>query len=86
MTKDVRSVDLNELPMRIAKSSNKCFKDYVILIYVNSNVTSKKLVEIIPILSFRVYILNIMKDIKWSKSKRTYIIKYWIIWNIEIRS
>lgn len=64
MTKDVRSVDLNELPMRIAKSSNKCFKDYVILIYVNSNVTSKKLVEIIPILSFRVYILNIMKDIK----------------------
>ncbi|CAD8212199.1 unnamed protein product [Paramecium octaurelia] len=54
MTKDVRSVDLNELPMRIAKSSNKCFKDYVILIHVNSNVTTKKLVEIIPILSFRI--------------------------------
>lgn len=56
MTKDVRSVELNELPMRIAKSSNKCFKDYVVFIYVNSNVTSKKLVEIIPILSFRVFI------------------------------
>ncbi|CAD8050522.1 unnamed protein product [Paramecium sonneborni] len=54
MTKDVRQVELNQMPMRIAKSSNKSFKDYLILIHVNSNVTSKKLVEIIPILSFRI--------------------------------
>lgn len=71
MTKDVRSVELNELPMRIAKSSNKCFKDYIVFINVNSNVTTKKLVEIIPILSFRVYIQS-YEDIKWLKLKRTH--------------
>lgn len=70
MTKDVRSVDLNELPMRIAKSSNKCFKDYVLLIHVNSNVTSKKLVEIIPILSFRVYLFNLIYRYKMIKIKK----------------
>ena len=57
MTKDVRSVEINQLPMRIANNSNKSFKDYLILIHINSTVTNKKLVEIIPILSFRVYYL-----------------------------
>jgi hypothetical protein len=53
MTEDVISVDLNELPMRIAKSSPKCFKDYLVIIHISANV-SKKLLEVLPILTFRV--------------------------------
>lgn len=56
MTEDIISVDLNELPMRIAKSSPKCFKDYLVVIHVSANV-SKKLLEVLPILTFRVCIL-----------------------------
>lgn len=55
MTEDVISVDLNELPMRIAKSSPKCFKDYLVIIHISANV-SKKLLEVLPILTFRVWI------------------------------
>lgn len=54
MTEDVISVDLNELPMRIAKSSAKCFKDYLIMVHVSANVSCKKLLEVLPILTFRV--------------------------------
>lgn len=55
MTEDVVSVDLNELPMRIAKSSTKCFKDYLIMVHVSANVSCKKLLEVLPILTFRVF-------------------------------
>lgn len=63
------SVDLNELPMRIAKSSTKCFKDYLIMVHVSANVSCKKLLEVLPILTFRV--VNCLSiDLIWLKSKR----------------
>lgn len=67
MTEDVISVDLNELPMRIAKSSAKCFKDYLIMVHVSANVSCKKLLEVLPILTFRV-IKTIYIDLIWWES------------------
>lgn len=70
MTEDVISVDLNELPMRIAKSTSKCFKDYLVMVHVSANVSCKKLLEVLPILTFRVKVFICNSDIKWWWLKR----------------
>ncbi|CAD8164469.1 unnamed protein product [Paramecium pentaurelia] len=64
MTDDVISVDLNELPMRIAKSSSKCFKDYLVMVHVSANVSCKKLLEVLPILTFRIQNDDDQKEFK----------------------
>lgn len=54
MTEDVLSVDLVELPMRIGKNNNRCFKDYLVQLQISPQVKCKKLIEVQPILIYRV--------------------------------
>jgi len=56
MTEDIISVQLVELPMRIAKNSCRCFKDYLIQLKISEVVRCKKLIEVQPLLTFRVFI------------------------------
>lgn len=53
--------------MRIAKNSSKCFKDYVIQLKINEAVRCKKLIEVQPLLTFRVLISSILLDISGFK-------------------